>query len=129
MLNGFTITPAKPYSAYLAITGTLINFGTVLLGTLLRGVGGGIIWVFSTQLLLQLVPGHIRGRIFATEFAIFTLASAVGASVAGALLDSSIGISGLIWAMAVLSLIPAALWALWLGRGKAAELAPEDASA
>jgi MFS family permease len=113
----------------LAITGTLINFGTVLLGTLLRGVGGGIIWVFSTQLLLQLVPGHIRGRIFATEFAIFTLASAVGASVAGALLDSSIGISGLIWAMAVLSLIPAALWALWLGRGKAAELAPEDASA
>jgi MFS family permease len=113
----------------LAITGTLGNFGTVLFGTLLRGVGGGIIWVFSTQLLLQLVPGHIRGRIFATEFAIFTLASAVGASMAGALLDSSIDISGLIWAMAVLSLIPAALWALWLGRGKAAELAPEDAGA
>jgi MFS family permease len=111
----------------LAITGTLINFGTVLLGTLLRGVGGGIIWVFSTQLLLQLVPGHIRGRIFATEFASFTLASAVGAALAGALLDSSIGISGLIWWMAGLSLIPAALWALWLGRGKAADLAPEDA--
>jgi MFS family permease len=112
----------------LAITGTLINFGTVLFGTLLRGVGGGIIWVFSTQLLLQLAPAHIRGRIFATEFAIFTLASAVGASLAGALLDSSLGLSGLIWWMAGLSLIPAALWALWLGRGKCAEFAPEDAS-
>ncbi len=112
----------------LAITGTLINFGTVLFGTLLRGVGGGIIWVFSTQLLLQLVPGHIRGRIFATEFAIFTLASAVGASLTGALLDSSVGISGLIWAMAGLSLTPAALWALWLNRGKSAGFAPEDAS-
>jgi MFS family permease len=111
----------------LAVTGTLINFGTVLVGTLLRGVGGGIIWVFSTQLLLQLVPGHVRGRIFATEFAIFTLASAVGASMAGALLDSSTGISGLIWWMAGLGLIPAALWALWLGRGEAPELAPEDA--
>jgi predicted MFS family arabinose efflux permease len=114
----------------LAVTGTLVNFGTVLFGTLLRGVGGGIIWVFSTQLLLQLVPAHIRGRIFATEFAIFTLASAVGAAVAGALLDSSIGISALIWAMAALSLIPAALWALWLARrGRSADLAPDDAGA
>ena len=112
----------------LAITGSLINFGTVLFGTLLRGVGGGIIWVFSTQLLLQLVPGHIRGRIFASEFAIFTLASAVGASLAGALLDSSLGMSGLIWWMAGLSLIPAALWALWLSKGKSTGFAPEDAS-
>jgi MFS family permease len=112
----------------LSITGPLINFGTVLTGTLLRGVGGGIIWVFSTQLLLQLVPGHIRGRIFATEFAIFTLASAVGASLAGALLDSSLGMSGLIWWMAGLSLIPAALWALWLGKSKSTGFAHEDAN-
>jgi len=112
----------------LTITGTLFNFATVLFGTLLRGVGGGIIWVFSTQLLLQLVPRHIRGRIFATEFALFTLASAVGASLAGALLDSSLGMSRLVWAMAGLSLIPAALWALWLGKGKSAEFAAEDAS-
>jgi predicted MFS family arabinose efflux permease len=112
----------------LAITGSLINFGTVLFGTLLRGVGGGIIWVFSTQLLLQSVPHQVRGRIFATEFAIFTLASAIGASLAGGLLDSSVGMSGLIWWMAGLSLFPAGLWMLWLGRGKSGGFAPEDSS-
>ena len=111
----------------LAIVATLVDFGTVLFGTLVRGVGGGIIWVFSTQLLLQLVPPHIRGRIFATEFAMFTLASAAGASLTGALLDASLGMSELIWWMAGLSLIPAALWALWLGRRKSAGFAPEDA--
>ena len=46
------------------ITAPLFNFETVLLGTLLRAVGGGIIWVFSTQLLLHLVPNHVRGRVF-----------------------------------------------------------------
>lgn len=105
----------------LAISGTLLDFGTLLFGILLRGAGGGLIWVFSTQLLLQLVPHHIRGRIFATEFAIFTLSSAVGASLAGSLLDSSISISGLVWGMAGLGLMPAALWLLWLGRQKASE--------
>jgi MFS family permease len=113
----------------LGISGTLINFGTVLFGIVLRGVGGGIIWVFSTQLLLQSVPNHVRGRIFATEFAIFTLASAVAASLAGSLLDSPISISSLIWWMAGLSLIPAALWVLWLGRDKSTRVAHEDASA
>jgi predicted MFS family arabinose efflux permease len=58
----------------------------------------------------------------------FTLASAVGAAVSGSLLDSSLGISGLIWLMAFLSLIPAALWAFWILRGKSRGLAPEDAS-
>jgi len=57
----------------------------------------------------------------------FTLASALGASLTGALLDASLGMSELIWWMAGLSLIPAALWALWLGRRKSAAFAPEDA--
>jgi MFS family permease len=110
----------------LVITGTLVNFGVVLLGLLLRGVGGGIIWVFSTQLLLQLVAPQVRGRVFATEFAMFTLTSAVGAILVGGLLDTALGIGGSIWLMAGLSLLPAALWVLWLARGKAARLAPED---
>ena len=37
------------------IAASLISFPVVLLGTFLRGVGGGVVWVFSTQLLLQKV--------------------------------------------------------------------------
>lgn len=98
----------------LVITAPLINFPMVLFGTFLRGAGGGIIWVFSTQLLMQMSPNEVRGRIFSTEFAIFTLTSAIGASVAGAALDSSIGIVGTIGWMAALTLIPGFLWAVWI---------------
>ena len=37
----------------IAIIAPLFNFQTVLFGGFVRSVGGGIVWVFSTQLLLQ----------------------------------------------------------------------------
>ena len=46
------------------MTATLSSFSIVLIGTILRGLGGAIGWVFSTQLLLQLLPDQIRGRGF-----------------------------------------------------------------
>ena len=106
------------------ITAPLINFGVVLFGVLMRGVGGGIVWVFSTQLLLQGVSGKVRGRVFATEFAFFTLASAAGAALAGGVLDA-LGIQGILWAMAALTVIPLVLWAMWMGRGTSGESLPE----
>ena len=109
------------------IAAPLSNFGLVLLGILLRGIGGGIGWVFSTQLLLQLVPNHVRGRIFATEFAMFTLLAAGGAAAVGGAIDGPLGISGVIWWMAGLILIPGILWVLWLVLGKRVEPVLEDA--
>jgi MFS family permease len=100
----------------LAICAPLLSFGAVLAGALVRGLGGGIIWVFSTQLLLHMVPGEVRGRIFATELALFTLVSAVGSAVAGVLLDTSLGISGVAWALAGLAIVPATLWMRWISR-------------
>lgn len=96
----------------------LANFGLVLAGILLRGVGGGIAWVFSTQLLLQLVPNHVRGRVFATEYALFTLMSAAGAAAVGALLDTPLTLPEVMFGMAGLILLPGVLWALWLATGK-----------
>jgi MFS family permease len=96
----------------------LWNFPSVLLGNLLRGFGGGIIWVFSTQLLLILVPAEIRGRVFATELAIFTLMSAIGTATSGWLLDSALGIPGICLGMAILTIIPATLWAFWINRSE-----------
>jgi MFS family permease len=101
-------------AAGLATTATLANLSTVLAGTLLCGAGNGIIWVFSTQLLLQQVPGLVRGRVFATEFALFTLMAAAGPAIVGTALESPLGIRGVLWCMAAATLVPATLWGLWL---------------
>lgn len=96
----------------IAITATLFNFGVVLLGGLVRSIGGGIAWVFSTQLLLQRAPNEIRGRIFGTEFALFTLMGGASSLITGALLDR-FQLQDILWGMAALNLIPALLWWLW----------------
>lgn len=98
----------------LTMVATLHSFGAVLVGTLVRSMGGGTLWVFSTQLLLQLVPERVRGRVFSTEYALLTLSMAMSAGVAGWSLDqTTLGISGLLTWMSGAVLVPGALWALW----------------
>jgi MFS family permease len=101
----------------LVITATLANFPVVLIGAFLRGFGGGIVWVQSTQLLMQLVPVEVRGRVFSTEFAMSTLANAIAAGIAGALLDTY-SVSSMLQVLAVLNIVPAILWILWILYGK-----------
>ena len=96
----------------IAIIAPLLDFGTVLFGGLIRSIGGGIAWVFSTQLLLQRAPNEIRGRIFGTEFALFTLMGGASSLIIGALLDQ-FQVEAILWGMAALNLIPALLWWLW----------------
>ena len=102
----------------LAVTAPLVSLPLVLLGTLFRSIGGGIIWVFSTQLLLQNVPRRVHGRVFATEFMFVYLGGAFASSVYGAALDTNLTISGLIWTVTGVSAIPMALWTLSLIRSK-----------
>ena len=96
----------------IAIMAPVSNFGVLLFGGLVRSIGGGIVWVFSTQLLLQRAPNEIRGRIFGTEFALFTLMGGASSLIIGMLLDR-FQIEMILWGMAVLNLIPALLWGLW----------------
>lgn len=110
----------------LALAGTLVSFPVVLLGTLLRGVGSGVGWVFSTQLLLQLLPNRVRGQVFSTEFALYTLGSALGAAGAGWALDrTGLGIAGILNWTAGLILVPGALWLLWVALGRRGEPVPQ----
>lgn len=98
----------------LLLIAPLMGFGLALFGTVLRGIGGGIGWVFSTQILLIKLPDRVRGRVFSTEFALFTFASAVSAAGGGWILDNTqLGISGMLWLMAGLALVPGALWFFW----------------
>lgn len=107
----------------------LSSFAMVLVGTLLRAIGGGINWVFSAQLLLQLVPNRVRGRVFSTEFALFTLMNAIGAAVGGWALDTTtVGASDILRWMAGLTLVPGVLWMLWMVVGKRAEQPEEGKS-
>jgi MFS transporter, NRE family, putaive nickel resistance protein len=112
----------------LAITATLLNFPVVLLGSVLRGLGVGITWVFSTQLLFMALPNSVRGRVFATEFALQTLATAVSVSVVGPLLDTpGVTTSEVLLGLAVLTLIPGVLWLVWIfGAGSLAQVAREE---
>ncbi len=96
----------------LMVTAPLFGLVEVLIGGFIRSIGGGIAWVFSTQLLLQRAPNDIRGRIFGTEFAFFTLMGGIATAIVGALLDR-FHVRTILWGMAVLPLIPAALWGLW----------------
>ncbi len=112
----------------LAMTAPLASFALVLLGTFIRSLGSGINWTFSTQLLLEWVPDKMRGRVFSSEFAMFTLANAISSAVGGWLLDnSSLRISTIIWWMAALLIVPGALWFAWTLFGKtSADLLPQD---
>ena len=96
----------------LGITAPLFGLGEVLIGGFIRSIGGGIAWVFSTQLLLQRAPNDIRGRIFGTEFAFFTLMGGIGTAIVGALLDR-FHVRTILWGMTILPLIPAVLWWFW----------------
>lgn len=97
----------------LALTAPLFSLWTVLLGGFVRSIGGGIVWVFSTQMLLQRAPNEIRGRVFGTEFALFTLMGGIGTASVGAALDLLADVRLVLWSMAFLPLLPAVLWWLW----------------
>ncbi|MFZ1755803.1 MAG: MFS transporter [Caldilineaceae bacterium] len=107
----------------LLVLAPLSDFYSVNLGMFLRGFGGGVVWVFGTQLLLQNVPSAVRGRVFATEFAFFALASALGAAWTGFSLDR-LGISGTLWLMFWLNLIPGSIWLWWTVRRNRARTMP-----
>ncbi|HVF08555.1 MAG TPA: MFS transporter [Actinomycetota bacterium] len=70
-------------------------------------LGGGAQWVLSTFGLQVLVPDHIRGRVFAVDFAMITLSLAISSLVASAIADSAgpraaaliVGALAVVWAI------------------------------
>src|SRR5690606_34988623 len=69
----------------LAVAPTLAWFSV---GTLVRTVGSGTLWVFSSAILQMIVPDRVRGRVFAFECAALTLAQSLSITWAGVAQDS-----------------------------------------
>ena len=104
--------------AGIMVTAPLLSLPMVLLGSFVRSIGSGIIWVFSTHLLLQMAPDEVRGRVFASDFMFFYLGSAMASSMVGAALDTSLTIPTIIWTLAALSVAPTVLWTVWVMKGR-----------
>ncbi len=64
------------------------SLGMMMTGAFFRGFGIAMIWVFSTTLLLKKLPNKVRGRVLGTEFALLTLAGAIGSGLGGWFLDA-----------------------------------------
>jgi MFS family permease len=78
-------------------------------------IGGSIQWTFSTVLLQMRLPERLRGRVFAIEFAGWTLATALSSYLTGRASDAgadprflAVALAGVF--MLAGGLITAALW-------------------
>jgi MFS family permease len=93
--------------------GAARSFTPALVWLAVAHMGGSILWVFSTVLLQATVEDEFRGRVFAAELMLMTLAMAASNYATGEALDR-FGVSPRI-AVAVIGIffcLPGALWFL-----------------
>lgn len=94
---------------YIAFAST----SSFLLALVVLGVahtGGSILWVFSTVLLQRGVEDGFRGRVFATELGLLTLAMAASNYVTGDFLDLGYSPRAVAIAIGLFFLIPGITW-------------------
>lgn len=90
------------------------SLGWVLGATTIRGIGTGAIWVFSAVLLQILIPDRLRGRVFAFEFAAFTLTQSLSTLWAGYAYDNlGWSLSQVLLSAATGSVVILTVWALF----------------
>lgn len=89
------------------------NFTLALIWLAVAHSGGSVLWVFSTVLLQSSVEDEFRGRVFAAELMLMTLAMAASNYATGEALDR-FQISPRVAAVAIglLFLLPGVLWLL-----------------
>jgi MFS family permease len=96
--------------------------GWVLAATVVRGLGTGAIWVFSTVLLQLTLPDGVRGRVFASEFALLTLTQSLSTLWAGFAADTlGWSISGILASTGFASIAVTLLWLFFVTRQAAAQ--------
>ena len=91
--------------------GSTSSFVVALIVLGLAHTGGSILWVFSTVLLQRDVEDNFRGRVFAAELALLTLAMAASNYVTGEMLDRfSFSPRTVTIALGIWFLMPGVIW-------------------
>ena len=90
------------------------SLGWMLGATTVRGIGTGVVWVFSAVLLQILIPDRLRGRVFAFEFAAFTLTQSISTLWAGYAYDNlGWSVSQIFFSAAVVSIVITGVWLIF----------------
>jgi hypothetical protein len=98
-----------------------------LAATLVRGVGTGALWVFSTVLLQLLVADRLRGRVFAFEFAALTLTQSVSTLWAGYAYDAwGLSLQQIFMVTGIASIVVTAGWIAFQARTAPRNFAAPD---
>jgi MFS family permease len=106
ILGGFLCMPIAWF-----IVGVAPSLFVVLFGCVLRGIGGSINWTYSEVLLQISVPDHLLGRVFAFDFAVFTLAVSISLWLTGFITDEfHLAPRSIVLILAAGSLAPLAVW-------------------
>jgi MFS family permease len=127
LLPGLAISMSTYGLAYLGVS--LATWFPLVLGlVLLAHLAGGTNWVMSNYALQGEVPDHLRGRIFATDMMLATLAISVSQLAAGALIDS-LDERVLIAGCGATTLLYAIGWRVATRRLALSDRAPEPAAA
>lgn len=107
ILGGFLCMPVAWF-----IVGIAPSLPVLLVGCILRGIGGSINWTYSDVLLQMTVPDKFLGRVFAFDFAVFTLAVSVSLWLTGFVTDAfHLAPRSIVLILAAGSLAPLAVWA------------------
>jgi MFS family permease len=75
-----------------------------------RGMGGSTNWTYSTVILQKVVPDGLRGRLFAMDLALLTLAATFG-SVAWGIAIDRVGVRPTLYGVAAACGLAAVAWA------------------
>lgn len=104
------------------------SLGWVLAATLLRSLGSGSLWVFSSVLLQRMVADDFRGRVFAFDFAALTLTQSLGTLWAGLALDQwQMGVQQVFLSAGAAGVIVTLLWG-WFQTRTTLRIAQRDPS-
>ncbi len=103
----------------LGVTGLgLANLlSVVLVMTVVRGIGSGAVWVFSSALLQKIVTDEYRGRVFSFEFAVLTLTQSFSVLWAGFAMDSlGMGVQQVLLSMGLAGVAMLLIWLIFRAR-------------
>ena len=99
--------------AFYCAFGAARSFPLALFWLMVAHAGGSVLWVFSTVLLQSSVEDEFRGRVFAAELMLLTLALAASNYATGEALDRfEISPRAVTVAIGLLFLLPGLLWLL-----------------